>query len=120
MTIQILAMTTLSKNLTITPTDDVKQISEAFEPIARAFCLQLQQQKMVGKKLKVGVKDGDEWKGVEIDFIVWQYDKLTSQVDGNIAVVIDWSAVDAIHLSVSDIVPREEIPILGNPDLVTK
>jgi len=37
---------------------------------------------------------------------------------GNLAVVIDWNTVDAIHLSVSDIVPKEDVPFLGNPDLV--
>lgn len=110
--------TTLSKTIDIEPATDIVLLTKTFEPIAYAFCWQLQSSSMVGRKLKIGVKDSEKWQGAEFDFFVWEYDKLISQIGGNLAVVIGWSAVDAIHLSVSDIVPREEIPVLGNPDLV--
>ncbi|WP_432473356.1 hypothetical protein [Amphritea sp. HPY] len=108
---------TLSKTINIEPVSEIELLKQTFDPIARGFCLQLQSQGMVGRKLKVGVKDG-EWQGTELDFTVWQYDKLIEQIGGNLAVTIDWSTVDAIHLSVSDIVPKEDMPNIGNPDLV--
>lgn len=110
---------TLSKTVDIDPVSDITLLTQAFDPIARGFCLQLQSQGMAGRKLKIGIKDNDEWQGAEFDFIFWQYDKLISQISGNLAVVIDWNTVDAIHLSVSDIVPKEDVPFLGSPDLVT-
>ncbi|MEH6578603.1 MAG: hypothetical protein V7731_16195 [Amphritea sp.] len=109
---------TLSKTINIKPVTEITLLVQAFDPIAHAFCLQLQRQGMVGRKLKIGVKDNEEWQGAEFDFIVWQYDKLIEQIGGNLAVMIDWTTVDAIHLSVSGIVPKEDVPHLGNPDLV--
>lgn len=110
--------TTLSKTLNIEPVTDITLLAQAFDPIARAFCLQLQSQRMVGRKLKIGVKDNEEWQGTEFEFTVWQYDNLIEQIGGNLAVMIDWNTVDAIHLSVSDTVPKEDVPNLGNADLV--
>lgn len=110
--------TTLSKTINIEPATDIVLLIKAFEPIAQAFCLHLQSDGMVGRKLKIGVKDQGEWHGAEFPFITWQYEKLTSQIGGNLAVIIEWNTAEAIHLSVSDIVPKEEMPVLGSPDLV--
>lgn len=110
--------TTLSKTIDIEPATEITVLAKAFEPVAYAFCWQLQSQSKVGRKLKIGVKDTGKWQGAEFDFFAWEYDKLISQIGGNLAVVIDWSAVDAIHLSVSDIMAKEDVPNLGSPDLV--
>lgn len=109
---------TLSKTVEVESTSDITLLAQAFEPIAHAFCLNLQSNGMIGRTLKIGVKDDGKWQGAEFDFIVWRYDDLIKQIGGNLAVVIDWTAANAIHLSVSDIVAKEEIPALGNPDLV--
>jgi len=110
--------TTLSKTIDIEPVTDIAQLKEVFKPIAYNFCLALQSNGMVGKKLKIGVKDR-EWQGADFDFITWQYEALLEQIGGNLAVVINWNTVDAIHLSVSDIVPKGEVLHQGAPDLVT-
>lgn len=115
---KLLMKTTLSKTVSIESTSDIAMLVQAFKPIAHAFCLQLQHQGVVGLKLKIGIKDNDEWRGTEFDFIVWRYDEMISQIGGNLAVVVDWNTVDSIHLSVSDIVPKGDVPNLGSPDLM--
>lgn len=40
--------TTLSKTIDIEPVTDIELLKQAFDPIARAFCIQLQSQGLVG------------------------------------------------------------------------
>jgi len=50
---------TLSKTIDIEPVTDITLLVQTFNPLAHAFCLQLQRQGMAGRKLKIGVKGGE-------------------------------------------------------------
>lgn len=109
---------TLSRTVEVNQTSDIAHLVKTFEPIARAFCLSLQSNKVIGRRLKIGVRDGDEWQGVAFEFIVWRYDDLMKQIGGNLAVSIEWESASAIHLSISDIESKDSETVLGSPDLV--
>lgn len=109
---------TLSKTIDIEPTTDILKLHEAFKPVAYDFALALQSNSCVGRRLKIGIREGKDWKGTEIEFIVWQYKKLIDQIGGNLAVVIEWEKAEAIHLSVSDIVEKDAVPHLGAADII--
>ena len=66
------------------------------------------------------MKDSGEWHGTDFEFDVFRYDKLVHQIGRHLAIAIDWEKAQVIHLSVSYIVPKEETPFLGNPDLLNR
>lgn len=111
-------MDNLSKTVTIKPTREIEDLVAAFNPVVKSMSLKLQRSGEVGQWLKIGLLTNNEWSGTDFKFIVWRYDKFIQQVSGNLAVVIDWDEVSAIHLSVSEIVPKVQITHLGTADLI--